>query len=77
MGAKPLDQDALRPLSSTQMLALAVADVVLTPLLGFAIWFGLRDERPVAARQSLRITLPVSVGLGIVWLSMVLGQGLG
>ena len=77
MGAKPLDQDALRPLSSTQMLALAVADVVLTPLLGFAIWFGLRDERPVAARQSLRITLPVSVGLGIVWLPMVLGKGLG
>lgn len=77
MGAKPLDQEALRPLSSTQMLGLALADLLLTPLVGFALWFGLREERPVAARQALRITVPVSLALGLVWLSMVLGPRLG
>lgn len=77
MGAKPLDQEALRPLSSSQLAGLALADVLLTPLVGYALWFGLREERPVAARQALRITVPVTVGLGLVWLSVVLGPRLG
>lgn len=67
MGAGPLTDDARRPLRSTQLVALGLANVLLTPFVGLAVWWGLREERPVAAAQALRSTVPVALGLAVVW----------
>lgn len=67
MGAAPLTSDARRPLDTRQILLLSAVNVLLTPLAGLAVWWGLQPERPLAARQALRITLPVLVGGGILW----------
>jgi hypothetical protein len=72
MGAVPLDDDARRPLSTAQLLALVVTDVVLTPLAGYAVWFGLRENRPVAARQALLVTVPVTLVFTVLWGLVVL-----
>ena len=72
MGAAPLDVEATRPLTTPQVVGLAAADVLLTPLVGFAVWFGLRAERPVAARQALWLTVPLSLAIGAAWLSVLL-----
>ncbi len=52
--------------------AVLLGDVLLTPLIGYALWFGLRQERPVAAREALLLTLPVTLALGLAWLGVVL-----
>lgn len=67
MGAAPLTDDARRPLGTAQLIGLAVGNVLLTPLLGMALWWGMREERPIAAAQALRTTLPVILGLAVVW----------
>lgn len=63
------------PLSGEQQVLLGLANVVFTPLLGFVLWWGLRQTRPVAARQTLRITAPVALVLGALWLSVFAIQG--
>jgi hypothetical protein len=73
MGALPHDP-ATQPLHIWALLGLSAANLLLTPLAGMAIWHGLRDDRPVAARQSLQITLPVAVGLTLFWMSLLLNQ---
>ncbi|MCK6502498.1 hypothetical protein L6R53_03725 [Myxococcota bacterium] len=67
MGAAPLTTDARRPLDTRQLLLLGACNVLLTPLAGLAVWWGLAPERPLAARQALRITLPVLVGAALLW----------
>jgi hypothetical protein len=71
MGAAPLTSDARRPLDTRQILLLSAVNVALTPLAGLAVWWGLAPERPLAARQALRITLPVLVGAGILWVVLL------
>lgn len=71
MGAAPLTLDARRPLATRQLLMLSLANVLLTPLAGLAVWWGLEPERPLAARQALRVTLPVMVGAGLLWMVML------
>ena len=46
-----------------QVAALALANVVLTPLLGYAVWFRYRTRPGPAATQALVATIPVSVAL--------------
>ncbi len=69
MGAQPLPltDEARRPLTPASLLALSAANLLLTPLAGIAVWVGLRDGRPRAARQALLFTLPVLCLLSVAW----------
>lgn len=71
MGAAPLPDDAHTPMATRQLVGIAAMNLVLTPLAGFAYWVGLRTERPFAAGQALRITLPIAFALGALWVGMV------
>lgn len=62
LGARP----ALRVLSRQELLLLTVGNLLLTPLLGYATWYGWRDHP--AGRQALWVTLPISLLLLLVWL---------
>jgi hypothetical protein len=73
MGAAPLTDAAKEPLGTGWLLLLGLGNLLLTPLAGYAVWFGLREERPRAARQALTVTLPISAALGIAWLVFVAG----
>lgn len=73
MGAISTDQSQ-HPLTLWQLLGIATANLLLTPLTGMAVWYGLREDRPMAARQSLRVTLPIALGLAVFWMSLLLGQ---
>jgi hypothetical protein len=53
-------------LSRGQLVALALADVLLTPMIGYAVWFRYRTRPGPAARQVLRVTLPISALLFVV-----------
>jgi hypothetical protein len=71
MGAAPLDEEARRPFPPSTLALLALADFVLTPLAGYAVWLGLRTKRPRAARQALLVTVPISLGLLVLWMGAV------
>lgn len=64
VGAPPEDD---RPLALSELVAVGLASFFLTPLLGLAMWLGLRDRRPRAARQSIVLTVPVAVLSGLIW----------
>jgi hypothetical protein len=55
-------------------LALGVANLLLTPLAGLAIWWGLRGERPGAARQALQITIPIGVATTLAWVALLVAS---
>ncbi len=48
-------------LTSRERLGLLAVDLLLTPLIGWVLFAWWRNERPRAALQALRITLPVTV----------------
>lgn len=58
-------------LTTRQQLGLVVLNVGLTPLSGLAVWWGLSSTRPRAARQAMRITVPVLVALSAAWLGLI------
>lgn len=60
---------SVEPFSFTrgQAVALVAANVLLTPALGFAVWFGARHRPGLGARQALWLTIPVSLAVGIAW----------
>lgn len=74
MGAKPvpLSEAARAPLKGAEIAWLTGANLLLTPLAGVAVWAGLRDERPAAARQALVCTLPAAMGMGALWAAVML-----
>lgn len=76
MGAAPLTDAAKTPFGAGWLLLLGIGNLMLTPLVGYAVWFGLREERPRAARQALALTLPISAALGIAWVVFVASQRL-
>ncbi|MEC8422892.1 MAG: hypothetical protein VX000_03880 [Myxococcota bacterium] len=76
MGAAPLTDAARTPFGAGWLLLLGIANLMLTPLVGYAVWFGLREERPRAARQALALTLPISAVLGVAWVVLVASQRL-
>lgn len=47
--------------SRSHALLLTAGNVLLTPALGFAVWFGLRHRSGLGARQALWLTIPVSL----------------
>lgn len=66
VGAPPRDD---RPLAPAELIALSLAALLLTPLLGLAMWLGFRERRPRAARQCLVVTVPVTVVLVVAWVA--------
>lgn len=74
MGAAPLTDAAKEPLRPSTLLLIGLGNLLLTPLAGYAVWFGLREERPRAARQALTLTLPISAALGLAWVVFVASQ---
>ena len=68
MGAidAPIIED--RPLNAYEVLLLIITEVILTPLVGLALWHGLRERRPRAARLVARITIPITAILALIWL---------
>jgi len=77
MGAAPLSIDARQPLSRGQLLAMTAANLLLTPLVGMALWWGLSEDRPVASHQALRATVPAIVVVGLTWVVLILRWRLG
>jgi hypothetical protein len=73
MGAlpPPLPEGAREPLALGAIVALTAANLLLTPLTGVAVWLGLRDDRPAAARQALLFTMPVALGVGVLWAAVL------
>jgi len=61
----------LRPLSSKALIGVGIGSLLLTPLMGFAVWWGLRSDRPVAAGQAIRITTPIAAALGALWIGII------
>jgi hypothetical protein len=49
-------------LSQKQLVQLLVANLLLTPLIGYAVWF--RARGAPAGIQALAVTIPASIGLG-------------
>ncbi len=60
-----------RGLNREEKFLLVLGDILFTPLIGVAAWWGLRVERPVASRQALLITAPVAALLTAVWITAV------
>ena len=51
----------------TQAILLLVGNVILTPALGFAVWYGVRSRPGLGGRQALWLTVPVSITLTLGW----------
>lgn len=68
MGAQPLSDAARQPMPNSSLALIGVGALVLTPLVGWAVWFGLRQERPVAAGQALRLTVPITLAMALFWI---------
>lgn len=66
LDAPPIEDQPLRPLA---VLLLVVTEVLLTPLVGVALWLGLRETRPRAARLVARITVPITAILVVLWMA--------
>lgn len=54
-------ETVLARFTAGQLAALALANIVLTPMLGYAVWFRYRTRPGPAARQALAATIPVSI----------------
>ena len=59
------------PLSRHQLVGIGLGSIALTPLMGLSIWWGYRTSRPLAAKQALRVTVPVSVVIGVFWFGVI------
>lgn len=66
VGAPPEDDRRLAPIA---LVGLGLASVLLTPFLGLAVWLGLRQARPQAARQVIVVTALVTVLLAMAWMA--------
>ena len=71
-GAPALPEAGLTPLRSGQLAVLTAANLLLTPLAGAAVWWGLRQDRPRAARQALWATLPAALFTTGIWAAVLL-----
>jgi len=60
-----------RPFDQWELIGIGVMNLAFTPLAGFALWWGLQPQRPVASKQALRITVPISAALAILWLGLI------
>jgi hypothetical protein len=77
MGAAPTLERAAQPLSLSHKLLIFFANLLLTTLAGYAVWFGLRESRPRAAREALLLTVPLSALFSLLWTLEQLRELLG
>jgi len=66
------EDDSEEGLTREEKFLLFLGDLFLTPLIGAVAWWGWREERPLASRQALRITVPVALLMGALWATVVL-----
>ncbi len=66
-----------RPLHRGEVLGIAATCLFLTPLAGFAYWWGFRAERPRAAKQVLWVTWPLTGAFTLLWSSIIVFRLLG
>ena len=59
-------------LSHSSMLLLAIVNLVASPLIGWMIWVWWRVRSPLAARQVLKITVPVTIITSVAWLTFMI-----
>ncbi len=62
---------AQRELTREELWLLALGNVLLTPLVGLAVWWGWRGRHPRAADRVLWLTLPIAGLFGAAWVTMV------
>ena len=72
---RTLEEDTDIAMNTTRLAGIAGLSIVLTPLSGFAFWWGYRHERPTAAAQVLKITWPISIVFLVLW-TVVIGARL-
>jgi hypothetical protein len=53
-------------LSTGQRLMLLATSLLITPLVGWVLWYWWRKERPRAALQALGLSLPASVAMTVL-----------
>ena len=67
---------ALEPgLEFQELWLLVLANFLLTPILGFATWWGWRTSRPRAARQVLWMSASIALLLGGGWMLLFFQVG--
>lgn len=59
-------------LSPARQVGLVALNVLLTPAIGWAVWFRWRARPGPGGRQALAATLPISLAFGAAWLFAVL-----
>ena len=59
-------------LTPGQVALLVAGNVILTPMLGWALWFRWRARPGRGAHQALAATAPISAALAVVWVLAVL-----
>ena len=72
MGARALPVEARAPMAHRSLLGITLGNLIFSSLVGYAVWFRLRGERPLAAAQVLRITIPVTAATTVLWVMVVL-----
>lgn len=72
MGIGPSEGPAQRPLPTWHRLALLLANLAFSPLVGLVAAWGLAESRPVAARQCLRETAPLALIELLLWGGLIL-----
>ena len=66
-----------KPLEGKEIAGLVLANLLLTPLAGLAVWWGLSPDRPLAARQAMKVTVPIGCLLGLGWTLLVANRLFG
>ena len=62
ISGQPEEETTLAP---RQLAVLVAANLLVTPLVGYATWYRYRNDRGPAARQALLVTVPCSVLLAV------------
>ena len=60
-----------RELTRDEKWLVTLGNVLLTPLVGLAVWWGWRSRHPQAADGVLWLTLPVAGLFGAAWVTML------
>ncbi len=60
-----------QPIPPGPLVGIGLMSLMLTPMAGFALWWGYRTERPTAAAQVLRITWPIAISLLCLWVGII------
>jgi len=69
MGALPLLDPSGKGLSRRDLVGVVVGSLLLTPLVGIAVWFGWREDRPKAAAQALWTSLAIGGLVALAWVT--------